>query len=73
MAVRLKALGVRTTHSGPQALRHACAARLVAEGLSLKAIGDHVGHRSSAATRIYAKVDLPGLREVAAFDLGGVL
>lgn len=73
VARRLKALGVRPGHSGPHALRHACAARLVAEGLSLKAIGDHLGHRSSAATRIYAKVDLPGLREVAAFDLGGVL
>jgi site-specific recombinase XerD len=70
---RLRALGVRAVHTGPHALRHACAARLVAEGLSLKAIGDHLGHRSSAATRIYAKVDLPGLREVAAFDLGGVL
>jgi len=73
VADRLRALGVRTAHAGPHALRHACAARLVAEGLSLKAIGDHLGHRSTAATRIYAKVDLPGLREVAAFDLGGLL
>lgn len=70
---RLKALGVRTVHAGPHALRHACAARLVTGGFSLKEIGDHLGHRSTAATRIYAKVDLPGLREVAAFDLGGVL
>jgi integrase/recombinase XerD len=38
--------------------------------LSLKEIGDHLGHRSSKATRIYAKVDLPALRQVAAFDLG---
>jgi site-specific recombinase XerD len=73
VARRLKALGVRTAHCGPHALRHACAARLVAAGLSLKEIGDHLGHRSPAATRIYAKVDLAGLREVAAFDLGGVL
>lgn len=73
VAPRLKALGVRTAHVGPHALRHACATRLVAGGLSLKAIGDQLGHRSTAATRIYAKVDLPGLREVAAFDLGGVL
>jgi integrase/recombinase XerD len=72
VAPRLKALGVRTVHSGPHALRHACATRLVAKGFSLKAIGDHLGHRSTAATRIYAKVDLPGLREVAAFDLGGL-
>ena len=71
-APRLKALGVQTTHHGPHSLRHACAARLVAEGLSLKEIGDHLGHRSTSATRTYAKVDLAGLREVAAFDLGAV-
>jgi len=70
---RLTALGVRTAHHGPHSLRHACAARLVAEGLSLKVIGDHLGHRSASATRIYAKVDLAALREVAAFDLGELL
>jgi integrase/recombinase XerD len=70
VAPRLKSLGVCTRHFGPHSLRHACAARLVAEGLPLKEIGDHLGHRSTAATRIYAKVDLPGLRQVAAFDLG---
>ena len=70
VSARLKALNVQSIHHGPHCLRHACAARLVAEGLSLKEIGDHLGHRSSSATRVYAKVDLPGLREVAAFDLG---
>ena len=70
VSARLKALNVQSAHHGPHCLRHACAARLVAEGLSLKEIGDHLGHRSSSATRVYAKVDLPGLREVAAFDLG---
>ncbi|GFP30957.1 tyrosine-type recombinase/integrase [Candidatus Hakubella thermalkaliphila] len=64
--------GISTPHRGPHALRHACAVHLVEEGLSLKEIGDHLGHRSSSATRIYAKVDLSGLREVAAFDLGGL-
>jgi hypothetical protein len=29
--------------------------------------------RSAYATRIYAKVDLAGLREVANFELGGLL
>ena len=54
-------------------LRHACAGHLVAEGfLFLKQIGDHLWHRSAEATRIYAKVDLVGLREVANFDLGGL-
>ena len=35
--------------------------------------GDHLGHRSAYATRIYAKVDLAGLREVANFDLEGLV
>ena len=70
---RLKALGVRTAHHGPHCLRHACAARLVADGLTLKEIGDHLGHRSTSATRTYAKVDLRALREVAAFDAGELL
>lgn len=70
VSARLKSLKVPCAHHGPHALRHACACRLVAEGLSLKEIGDHLGHRSLSATRVYAKVDLAGLREVAAFDLG---
>lgn len=67
---RLKALNVQSAHYGPHSLRHACATRLITEGVSLKEIGDHLGHRSTSSTRVYAKVDLPGLREVAAFDLG---
>lgn len=70
VSARLQSLRLPCGHHGPHALRHACACRLVAEGLSLKEIGDHLGHRSTSATRVYAKVDLAGLREVAAFDLG---
>ncbi|WP_434116068.1 tyrosine-type recombinase/integrase [Paraburkholderia caffeinilytica] len=70
MAPRLRSLGLQIRHCDPHSLRHACAARLVSEGWSLKEIGDHLGHRDSESTRIYAKVDLKGLREVAAFDLG---
>ena len=70
---RLRALGISSLRHGPHALRHACAARLLAQGLCLKEIGDHLGHRSVSATRIYAKVDLEGLREVAAFGLGDLL
>jgi site-specific recombinase XerD len=66
------ASGVRTRHHGAHTLRHACATRLLSEGWSLKEIGDHLGHRSAEATTIYAKVDLPGLREVARFDVGGL-
>jgi len=62
----------KAEHHGPHGLRHACAAHLVEAGLSLKEIGDHLGHRGTYATRTYAKVDLVGLREVAAFSLGGL-
>ena len=70
---RLDALGIRSLRRGPHALRHACAGHLLAEGLSLKQIGDHLGHRSADATRTYAKVDLAALREVAQLSLGGLL
>jgi site-specific recombinase XerD len=70
---RFRALGIRSLHSGTHSLRHACAGRLIAQGLSLKQIGDHLGHASAYATRTYAKVDLAGLREVADLSLGGLL
>ena len=70
---RLSELSIQSQRRGPHSLRHACAGHLVAEGLSLKEIGDHLGHRSAYATRIYAKVDLAGLREVGNFELGGLL
>jgi integrase/recombinase XerD len=60
-------------HHGPHSLRHACATHLINQGLSLKEIGDHLGHRDVEATRIYAKVDLARLRDVADFDLGELL
>jgi site-specific recombinase XerD len=70
---RLRLLNIGCRHGGPHSLRHACATRLVTEGLSLKEIGDHLGHRSAYATRTYAKVDLAGLRQVADFALGDLL
>jgi integrase len=66
-------LNIQAAHLGPHALRHACAARLLANGLSLKEIGDHLGHRSTSATMTYTKVDLVSLREVGDFDLGDLL
>jgi hypothetical protein len=46
---------------------------MLAHEMTLKEIGDHLGHRNPDTTRIYAKVDLVGLRQVAHFDLGGLL
>jgi len=66
---RLTALGIQVPHRGSHCLRHACARHLLAAGFSLKQIGDQLGHRSTAATREYVKVDLDGLRQVAELDL----
>jgi len=73
VAYRLRSINSSLPHHGPHALRHACATRLLNRGLTLKEIGDHLGHLDPDTTRIYAKVDLVGLREVADFDLGGLL
>jgi integrase len=72
VSTRLRALGIHVPRSGPHSLRHACAGHLVAERFSLKEIGTHLGHSSASATRVYAKVDTVGLREVANYDLGGL-
>jgi len=57
---RLATMSLPLKHHGPHALRHACASRLLAEGLSMKEISDHLGHRKLDTTRVYAKVDLAG-------------
>jgi integrase/recombinase XerD len=57
---------------GPHGLRHACARHLMEAGLTFKHIGDHLGHRSPDATRLYAKIDLASLRKVALEDMGGL-
>ena len=69
----MEGLQIASPKHGPHALRHACASYLLNGGLSLKEVGDHLGHRHLSATQIYAKVDLAGLRTVATFDLEGLL
>jgi integrase/recombinase XerD len=69
----LQRLEIASPKRGPHALRHANATYLLNNGFSLKAVGDHLGHRSLSTIRVYAKVDLVGLRTVAAFDLGDLL
>ena len=70
---RMRALGIQAAHLGPHALRHSCAAKLLADGLTLKEIGDHLGHLSTSSTMTYTKVDMASLRQVGDFDLGGLL
>jgi len=70
---RLQALGLKLPHFGSHVLRHACATHLLAQGLSLKEVGDHLGHVDPDTTRIYAKVDVVALRTVGDFGLEGLL
>ena len=69
---RLARIGIVTGRRGPHALRHAAAQHLLDQGMSMKVIGDFLGHRHPSSTAIYAKVDLAALREVAALDLEGL-
>ncbi len=69
---RLRVLGIVTGRRGPHALRHAAAQHLLDEGMTMKVIGDFLGHRSVSSTTVYAKVNLNALREVATFDLEGL-
>jgi site-specific recombinase XerD len=70
---RFLALGAELPCRGPHALRHACAAHLLERGMSLREIGDHLGHQHPDSTRVYAKVDVAQLRRVADIDLGDLL
>lgn len=64
----LQKAGINVPRPGSHTLRHTCVQRLVDSGFSLKTIGDFVGHRTPDATKIYAKVNVGALREVALGD-----
>ena len=67
---RFDRLGIVEGRRGPHSLRHAAAQHLLDQGMSMKVVGDFLGHRSLSSTAMYAKIDLNALREVADFDLG---
>lgn len=56
--------GIAALTHGPH-LRHTAAQRLPQHGAKLKTVADFLRHRSLDTTTIYAKIDLPSLREVA--------
>jgi site-specific recombinase XerD len=64
----LRKSGVNVPRPGSHTLRHTCVQHLVDSGFSLKTIGDFVGHQTPDATKIYAKVNIEALREVALGD-----
>jgi site-specific recombinase XerD len=61
----LKRAGIDAPIAGAYVLRHTVASRLVRKGTRLKEVADFLGHRDINTTAIYAKLDLPALREVA--------
>jgi integrase/recombinase XerD len=69
---RLAGIGIVTGRRGTHALRHAAAQHLLDQGMSMKVIGDFLGHSDPSSTAIYAKVNVAALREVAALDLEGL-
>ncbi len=70
---RLRSLGVVARRTGPHAVRHGVAQHLLDQGMTMKVIGDFLGHREPSSTAIYARVDLRALREVADFSLEGLV
>jgi site-specific recombinase XerD len=71
--MRMVKQGVKLDRIGAHCLRHACAGQLMDAGFTLKEIADHLGHRSMNSTRIYTKIDMRGLRQVAELDLGALI
>ena len=65
VARALRRAAVDAPLAGAYVFRHTVASRMVRDGASLKEVADVLGHRSLDTTTIYAKLDLPRLREVA--------
>jgi integrase/recombinase XerD len=64
-SARLRAAGITPKgRKGPHAFRHARAVSLLRSGVSLKIIGDVLGHTSAAATAEYLKLATEDLRTV---------
>jgi site-specific recombinase XerD len=56
---------VRPSRGAAHLLRHSLATSLLRQGTSLKDIGSILRHSSIETTQIYAKVDIPSLRQIA--------
>jgi site-specific recombinase XerD len=56
---------LRIPFQGPHCLRHAYAVHLLRRGVSLKTLGDLLGHRSAESTCVYLRLATEDLRGVA--------
>jgi site-specific recombinase XerD len=61
----IRVSGLNVPCRGAHAFRHGFATRMVAEGHSLKAVADVLGHRHLSTTFLYTKVDFAALQQVA--------
>jgi integrase/recombinase XerD len=62
---RARRSGLAIPFHGPHCLRHSLAVQLLRQGVSLKAIGDVLGHRSVESTCLYLRLATEDLRDVA--------
>ena len=68
----LERAGIDAPTRGAHQFRHGLSTEMMRQGASLSEIGDVLGHRHPATTRIYARVDLDALRPLALPWPGGV-
>jgi integrase/recombinase XerD len=61
---RARRSGLAIPFQGPHCLRHSLAVQLLREGVSLKAIGDVLGHRTLESTCQYLRLATEDLRDV---------
>lgn len=63
-ARRARRSGLKIPFAGGHCLRHSYALHLLRRGLSLKLIGDLLGHHSAESTRVYLRLATDDLRQV---------
>jgi len=57
--------GLNMPVQGPHCLRHSYALHLLRQGVSLKVLGDLLGHRNAESTSVYVRLSTEDLRDVA--------
>ncbi|MBC8277277.1 MAG: tyrosine-type recombinase/integrase [FCB group bacterium] len=61
----IRKTGIESPSQGTHLLRHSLATKLVNSGVPLKSIADILGHTNINSTKIYSKVDVRSLSDVA--------
>jgi site-specific recombinase XerD len=72
-STHLRRASINVRRPGSHTFRHSCVQRLVDADVPFKQISDYVGHRSDAATQVYAKVAINKLRALTLGDAEDML